>query len=90
MSKRQLIKQKLASQAGKFAIVGVLNTLVDIVTVNILTQLFGVQIVIAGLISGTVAMINSFIFYKKGVKGMSGQLNLKTKTVTQQNFLVLV
>ncbi len=65
MSKRQLIKQKLASQAGKFAIVGVLNTLVDIVTVNILTQLFGVQIVIAGLISGTVAMINSFIFNQR-------------------------
>lgn len=65
MSKRLYIKQKLATQAGKFALVGVLNTLVDIIAVNILTQLFSVQIVVAGLLSGTLAMINSFIFNQR-------------------------
>lgn len=62
MSKRQRIKQKLLSQAGKFAMVGVLNTLVDVVMVNILTQVFRVEIVLAGILSGTIAMINSLIF----------------------------
>lgn len=65
MSKRQHIKQKLLSQAGKFAMVGVLNTLVDLVMVNILTQVFRVEIVLAGIISGTVAMINSLIFNQR-------------------------
>lgn len=65
MSKRQRIKQKLLGQAGKFAIVGVLNTLVDIVLVNVLTQVFRIEIVVAGLISGTVAMLNSLYFNQR-------------------------
>ncbi len=65
MSKRQRIKQKLLGQAGKFAMVGVLNTLVDVVMVNILTQVFRVEIVLAGILSGTIAMINSLIFNQR-------------------------
>lgn len=67
-------------QVGRFGLVGILNTLVDFVILNILVvtilpkgsvlftvTLFGISIaitgiIIAGLISGTIAMINSYIF----------------------------
>ena len=68
------------AQVGRFGLVGILNTIVDFVLLNILVitvlpktlhlgsiHLFGSDIIItglvvAGLISGTAAMINSFIF----------------------------
>lgn len=65
MSKREFIKQKLVGQAGRFGLVGVLNTVVDVVIINLLTQLAGMSLVLAGLISGTIAMINSFIFNQR-------------------------
>lgn len=67
-------------QVGRFGLVGILNTIVDIVLLNILAvtllpksltvatfTVLGITItitgiVLAGLISGTVAMINSYIF----------------------------
>ncbi len=67
-------------QIGRFGLVGVLNTLVDFVVLNILvitilptSTIFGSisvagyqytinGLLIAGVISGTLAMINSFIF----------------------------
>jgi len=67
-------------QVGRFGLVGILNTLIDIVVLNILAvtilpktlvvatfTVFGVELIItglvlAGLISGTIAMINSFVF----------------------------
>jgi putative flippase GtrA len=67
-------------QVGRFGLVGILNTVVDFVLLNILVvtilpkdlvlgsvTIFGTNytitgLVVAGVISGTVAMINSFIF----------------------------
>ncbi|MBA3678961.1 GtrA family protein [Candidatus Saccharibacteria bacterium] len=67
-------------QVGRFGLVGILNTIVDFVLLNILvitilpkslelaTLNFGsikyviTGLIVAGLISGTVAMINSYIF----------------------------
>lgn len=54
-----------AYQVGRFGLVGVLNTIVDIVLQNIFFQFFGLSKIIASLISGTVAMINSFIFNQR-------------------------
>ncbi len=69
-----------ALQVGRFGLVGILNTVVDFVVLNILAAtilpksmvlgtvtLFGnsytiTGLIIAGLISGTIAMINSFVF----------------------------
>ncbi len=65
MGKRQVLRAKITGEVGRFGLVGVLNTLLDIVLVNILTQIFGVALIAAGLISGTVAMINSFIFNQR-------------------------
>ncbi len=67
-------------RVGRFGLVGILNTIVDFVILNVLVvtvlpkssvlftiTLFGVSIaitgiIVAGLISGTAAMINSYIF----------------------------
>lgn len=65
MGKRQFIQQKIAGEAGRFGMVGVLNTLLDIVLVNVLTQFAGLDLVLAGIISGTAAMINSFVFNQR-------------------------
>lgn len=56
---------KITGQAGRFGLVGVLNTLVDVVIVNILTHFLGLDLVLSGIISGTVAMINSFVFNQR-------------------------
>lgn len=52
-------------EVGRFGLVGILNTLVDIIIANVLIQFFGVAVVTASLISGTVAMINSFVFNQR-------------------------
>lgn len=65
MTKTQLLKQKVTGEVGRFGLVGILNTMLDIVLVNVLTQLVGMDLVLAGIISGTVAMINSFIFNQR-------------------------
>ena len=59
------VKRKISGQVGRFGLVGILNTLVDVVLVNILTQLIGLDLVLSGIISGTVAMINSFVFNQR-------------------------
>lgn len=52
-------------QVVRFAIVGVSNFLVDFIVYNLLLKFTpGVSAVWAGIISGTAAMINSFIFNK--------------------------
>lgn len=63
--KKKNNKKAEAYQVGRFGIVGVLNTLIDVILQNILFQFFGLTKVIAAVISGTVAMINSFIFNQR-------------------------
>ena len=63
------MENKTVSQATRFTIVGILNTLVDLVILNILLFLgfryafvfLGQQFIIANIISVIVAMANSFI-----------------------------
>jgi len=64
--------QQTTKQAGKFALVGVLNTLIDVVILNILVFfglktifiIFGQKFLLANIISVCVAMINSFVLNK--------------------------
>ncbi len=53
-----------AKQAGKFGIVGISNTVIDIGLFNLLTGLFGMYVVWANTISVTAAIINSYIWNK--------------------------
>jgi putative flippase GtrA len=63
-SKNQDGKKELG-QVVRFAIVGVSNFLVDFIIYNLLLKFVpGVSAVWAAIISGTAAMINSFIFNK--------------------------
>ncbi|MEK7634418.1 MAG: GtrA family protein [Patescibacteria group bacterium] len=63
----------LKKQVGKFAVVGVINTLVDVIILNSLVFLgftailtiFGQKFLIANIISVAIAMINSFILNKQ-------------------------
>lgn len=78
--KKSPTKKNEVAQVGRFGLVGILNTVVDFVLLNLLVMtilpktleltsinLFGIEVVItgvvvAGLISGTAAMINSYVF----------------------------
>lgn len=63
--KKQSGAKKELGQVIRFAIVGVSNFLVDFVIFNLLTYFVAnFSIVWASIISGTAAMINSFIFNK--------------------------
>jgi len=67
-----MTKQKLVFQVGKFGLVGLLNTLIDIFLLNILIKLglglefplFGYKVVGANIVSVTVAMTNSYFLNK--------------------------
>lgn len=67
------ISVETGKQVGKFAIVGVINTLVDVAILNVLVFLgfaatfivFGQKFLIANIISVAAAMINSFILNKQ-------------------------
>lgn len=69
-SKREL------GQILRFALVGVSNFLVDLIIYNLLLRFTpSTSVVLAGIISGTAAMINSFIFNKSftfKTKNLSG------------------
>lgn len=63
----------LGKQVGKFAIVGVINTIIDIAVLNFLVlvigfrnqiQILGIYFLVANFISVTIAMINSYIMNK--------------------------
>ena len=68
-----IINGETTKQAGKFAIVGVINTLVDVVILNILVffgftaafVILGQQFLAANIVSVAVAMVNSFILNKQ-------------------------
>lgn len=58
-------KHSEVAQIGRFGLVGILNTIVDFGVYNLLLILFAsLDPVIASIVSGTAAMINSFIFNK--------------------------
>lgn len=62
MKKREA--NETAKQAGKFGLVGILNTVIDFGVFNVLTQIFGVYVVAANIVSVSVAIINSYIWNK--------------------------
>ena len=49
-----------AAQVGRFGIVGILNTLIDFGTLNLLTRLFGLSDLMANIPATTIAMLFSF------------------------------
>ncbi len=53
-----------AKEVGKFGIVGVINTGVDLGIFNILKFFFGLQAIIANIISVSAAIINSYVWNK--------------------------
>lgn len=79
MSPVKTKKNNEVAQVGRFGLVGLLNTAVDFIVLNLLVRtvlprsevffvLFGKEVtglMIAGVISGTIAMINSFIFNQR-------------------------
>ncbi len=64
-------------QVGRFGLVGILNTVIDFVIFNLLRLLLPVAI--AGVLSGTVAMINSYIFNQR--------FTFRTKQVSTQRMV---
>jgi putative flippase GtrA len=53
-----------AKQAGKFGVVGILNTVIDLTTFNILASVFNVNIVLANVVAVSFAIVNSYIWNK--------------------------
>lgn len=49
-----------AAQVGRFGIVGIINTLIDFGTLNLLTRLFGLSNLAANIPATTIAMLFSF------------------------------
>jgi putative flippase GtrA len=58
-------KSKTVKQAGKFGVVGIMNTLVDVGIYNFLIFIFGMYAVSASIISVSAAIINSYIWNKR-------------------------
>ncbi|PIZ01116.1 hypothetical protein COY62_00275 [bacterium (Candidatus Howlettbacteria) CG_4_10_14_0_8_um_filter_40_9] len=56
--------QKLSRQIPKFAVVGVLNTIIDIGIVNVMVLMLGFNPVISNIVGVSVAIINSYILNK--------------------------
>lgn len=64
-NKNKVGKKRELGQIVRFAIVGISNFLVDFILFNLLIRFVpNVPVVWAGIISGTAAMINSFVFNK--------------------------
>lgn len=57
-------KSNLKGQISKFAIVGILNTLIDVVIVNILVLNLGLDPVISNIVGVSVAVVNSYAMNK--------------------------
>lgn len=57
--------KETVKQAGKFGIVGIINTLIDLGIYNFLIFIFGMYAVYASMISVSVAIVNSYIWNKK-------------------------
>ena len=54
------VPQSRIARVGKFGAVGIINTLLDFTIYNILFGVFGVWVILANLISTTIAMVFSF------------------------------
>ncbi len=74
------------AQVGKFAVVGVINTLIDYVILNLLVffgfttalMVLGQEFLVANIISVFIAMINSFVLNKQWTfRGESGNVYLQ-------------
>ena len=64
----RIIRSKAAkSKKTRFALVGVVNTIVDFAVLNILRSVFGVSLLPANIVSTTAAMLTSFSLNKKAV-----------------------
>lgn len=64
---KQAYTSAKASKKLRFGMVGIANTTVDVVILNILVNLLGLALVPANIISTTFAMVCSFVLNKKGV-----------------------
>jgi len=53
-----------AKEVGKFGIVGVINTAVDLGIFNLLKFLFGLSVIISNVVSVSAAIVNSYIWNK--------------------------
>lgn len=58
-------KEETAKEAGKFGIVGVINTIIDLGIFNVLIFVFNVNPVTSNVIAVSSAILNSFIWNKK-------------------------
>jgi putative flippase GtrA len=71
------------AQLGKFGLVGILNTLLDIVLFNVIRKFTKIKTIWASYISSTVAMINSYILNRlwtfKSAQTGEGQLSEAAK-----------
>lgn len=76
-------KKELTKQVGKFGIVGIINTLVDIGIFNVLKFVFGFTTVIANIISVSAAIVNSYVWNKRWT------FHDKDKNISKQ-FIVFV
>jgi putative flippase GtrA len=56
--------KETAKQAGKFGLVGIMNTAIDLGVFNVLSQVFGLYVVAANVISVSIAIINSYLWNK--------------------------
>jgi putative flippase GtrA len=55
------------TRVGKFGLVGIINTLLDFTIYNILSSTFGLGLVLANIISTSIALVFSFVANKKVV-----------------------
>jgi putative flippase GtrA len=61
------VRQAGQSTKVRFVLVGISNTLIDVVCFNILMSLFGAGMILASIISTTVAMVASYLLNKQAV-----------------------
>lgn len=59
----EMAKDNELKRVGRFGAVGILNTAVDFIVFNIVRLL--IPVAVASVISGTVAMINSYVFNQR-------------------------
>ena len=67
---------KLFGQVSKFAVVGVLNTIIDLGIVNILILQFGLNPIVANVTGVSAAIINSYILNKYWTFGDKSKKNV--------------